>query len=252
MPYLNRDGVNIFYEATGSGPTVLLSHGYSATSFMWRGQVAALSDRYQVVVWDVRGHGRSDSPDDPSLYSEALTLDDMAAILDQVEADRAVIGGLSLGGYLSLAFNVAYPQRVAALALFDTGPGYRKTDGREQWNELARGRARFFRRKGLEAIETRTDAHGGQHRSSEGLALAAEGILQQSDSRVIDSLPTISVPALVLVGAADTPFLAATDYMASRIPNARKIVLDDAGHEANLDQPERFNDALIAFLEDAL
>ena len=76
---------------------------------------------------------------------------DMAAILDVLHVERAVIGGLSLGGYLSLAFNVAYPERVSALMLFDTGPGYRKDEPpREDWNEMARGRARFFRRRGTE------------------------------------------------------------------------------------------------------
>lgn len=252
MPLLNRDGVNVFYEATGRGPTLLLSHGYSASSHMWQGQIEALSERHQVVVWDVRGHGRSDSPADPDCYSEALTLADMAAILDELGVSQAVVGGLSLGGYLSLAFNVAYPERVAALMLFDTGPGYRKDAPREQWNEMARGRARFFRRHGVDAIAEESAAHGNQHRSAEGLALAAEGILQQYDARVIDSLPGIGVPALVLAGAQDKPFLAATDYMAERIPAARKVILNDAGHVANIDQPEAFNRALLSFLEDNL
>ena len=266
MPLLNRDGVQIFYEAHGPSsipaagalsaagaanephPTLLLSHGYSATSYMWREQVAALQEHYQVVVWDVRGHGQSDSPEDPACYSEALTLEDMAAILDVLHVERAVIGGLSLGGYLSLAFNVEYPERVSALMLFDTGPGYRKDEPREGWNEMARGRARFFRRRGTESIAQEHAAHGNQHRSAEGLALAAEGILQQYDARVIDSLPHIQVPTLVLVGEQDTPFLAASSYMAGRIPGAEEVVLQDAGHVANIDQPEAFNRAVSDFL----
>jgi len=249
MPLLNRDGVDVYFEAAGSGPVVLLSHGYSASSYMWQQQVAALQDAYQVVIWDIRGHGRSDSPADPAAYSEALTLADMAAILDHLGAETAAIGGLSLGGYLSLAFNVEYPQRVSSLLLFDTGPGYRDPKAREGWNEMARGRARFFRRKGLDAIAEGAAAHGNQHRSAEGLALAAEGILQQYDARVIDSLPGICVPTLVLVGENDKPFLGATDYMATKIPGASKVVVENAGHEANLDQPEAFNSAVRAFLD---
>jgi pimeloyl-ACP methyl ester carboxylesterase len=248
MSYLNRNGTNIYFEATGAGPTILLSHGYSATSHMWRDQVAALSERYQVVVWDIRGHGRSDSPADPGLYSEAVTLADMAAILDQLQVESAAVGGLSLGGYLSLAFHVEHSSRVNKLLLFDTGPGYRKETAREEWNEMARGRGRFFRRRGLESIADESAAHGNQHRSAEGLALAAEGILQQYDARVIDSLPGISIPTLVLVGADDTPFLAASNYMAERIPGARKVILENAGHVANIDQPEPFNAALADFL----
>ena len=77
MPKLDRDGVKIHYEIHGSGPTLLLSHGYSSTARMWDGQVAALKDRYQVIVWDMRGHGESDYPTDPKLYSEALTVGDL-------------------------------------------------------------------------------------------------------------------------------------------------------------------------------
>src|SRR5678816_4413685 len=99
------DGVNLYYEVHGEGPVVLLTHGYSATSQMWTGQVAPLSKDHKLVTWDMRGHGQSDSPDDPALYSEPATVADMAALLDAVGADKAIVGGLSLGGYMSLAFN---------------------------------------------------------------------------------------------------------------------------------------------------
>ena len=86
MAKLDRDGVKIHYEIHGSGPTLLLSHGYSSTARMWDGQIAALKDRYQVVVWDMRGHGESDYPADQNLYSEALTVGDMKALLNGVIA----------------------------------------------------------------------------------------------------------------------------------------------------------------------
>ena len=82
----------------------------------------------------MRGHGQSDYPADPAAYSEALTVADMAALLDEVGADRAIVGGLSLGGYMSLAFHRAHPQRVRALLIIDTGPGFKKDDARDAWN----------------------------------------------------------------------------------------------------------------------
>ena len=82
MSYLDRDGVRIYYEQHGAGPAVLLSHGYSASARMWQGQMDALSDSYHVIAWDMRGHDRSDSPDDPALYSHEATIHDMAAVLD--------------------------------------------------------------------------------------------------------------------------------------------------------------------------
>lgn len=100
MAFLTNQDVKIYYEVHGSGPTILLSHGYSATSQMWQGQTTAF-EGYQVIRWDMRGHGKSDSPDDPSLYSTELTISDMQAILDRCNVEKAVIGGLSLGGYMS-------------------------------------------------------------------------------------------------------------------------------------------------------
>ena len=80
MPKLNRDGVNIYYEVHGSGPPLILTHGYSSTSGMWHGQIAALSRHYKLVLWDMRGHGQSDYPADSAAYSEALTVAENVAL----------------------------------------------------------------------------------------------------------------------------------------------------------------------------
>src|SRR4051812_12259266 len=79
MPTINRDGVSIYYEVHGSGPPLLLTHGYSSTSGMWQGQIAALSKHHKLVLWDMRGHGQSGYPEDTAAYSEALTVAHMAA-----------------------------------------------------------------------------------------------------------------------------------------------------------------------------
>jgi pimeloyl-ACP methyl ester carboxylesterase len=248
MPHINRDGVNIYYDSTGDGPVILLSHGYSASATMWTKQVEALSDRYRVITWDMRGHGQSDSPEDPSLYSEAATVDDMAGILRDCGVEQAVIGGLSLGGYMSLAFHLKYPEMTRALMLFDTGPGYKNPKAREGWNATAEARAQNFETKGLDALGRSAEVRVSQHKSAQGLANAARGMLAQFDSRVIESFETIKVPTLVLVGEKDEPFLAATDYMAMKIAGATKVTIPDAGHASNIDQPEAFNEAVEAFL----
>ncbi|MGH2610746.1 MAG: alpha/beta fold hydrolase, partial [Tepidiformaceae bacterium] len=209
MAYLNRGGVQVYYEEAGNGIPVLLSHGYSATSRMWQGQFDALAGDYRLIAWDMRGHGETDSPDDPVAYSEAATVDDMAAVLDAAGVEKAVISGLSLGGYMSLAFNVKYPERVLALMLFDTGPGYKNPVGREGWNETAMGRATTLEEKGLDALGRGAEVRIAQHRSAQGLAHAARGMLAQFDSRIIESLPDIKVPTMVLVGENDQPFIGA-------------------------------------------
>ena len=249
MPLLRREGVALYYEVHGEGPPLLLTHGYSATGQMWEGQIAALSRTHQLILWDMRGHGRSDYPTDPAEYSESATVDDMAAILDAVGAPRAVVGGLSLGGYMSLAFYLRYPERVAALLIIDTGPGFKKDAARAQWNETALATARDFEQRGLARLQQATpEMRTSTHRDAHGLALAARGMLTQRDDRVISHLPAISVPALVVVGADDTPFLAAADYMANKIPNAKQVVIPQAGHAVNIDQPAAFNVAVSDFL----
>jgi pimeloyl-ACP methyl ester carboxylesterase len=248
MARLDRDGVAIHYEVHGHGPAVLLSHGYSATCRMWDGQIAALRDRYQLIVWDMRGHGQSDYPRDPGAYSEGATVEDMAAILRACGHQRAVIGGLSLGGYMSLAFHRLHPEMTRALMIFDTGPGFRNADSREAWNQRARQRADDLDARGLAALGSSDEVRMSQHRDASGLAGAARGMLTQRDDSVIASLETITVPTLVLVGNNDTNFLAATDYMARKIPGARKVVIEGAGHAANLHQPAAFNSAMEAFL----
>jgi pimeloyl-ACP methyl ester carboxylesterase len=216
---------------------------------MWRGQIEALSAKHTLVTWDMRGHGQSDYPDDPKAYSEEATVADMAALLDHVEAKTAIVGGLSLGGYMSLAFHLRHPERVKALLIIDTGPGFKKDEAREGWNQNALKTAERFEREGLGQLQSASrERSTASHRDATGLAKAARGMLTQRDSRVINSLPDIRVPSLVVVGDKDTPFLAAADYMTAKIPGARKVIIGNAGHASNIDQPAAFNDAILGFL----
>ena len=253
MAELNRDGVTIYYEwhpsSLPDAECILLSHGYSATAAMWQGQIDELTRTHNLIVWDMRGHGKSASPADPSAYSEQLSVDDMAAILRECGMARAIVGGLSLGGYMTLAFHVAYPEMCSALMLFDTGPGYKSDKGREAWNATANERAEAFEQQGLDALGPGNEVRAAEHRSAAGLAHAARGMLAQRDDRAIQSLPNIQLPALVLVGEDDTPFRVATDYMANKIPNAKQVILAGAGHAANIDQPQAFNEAVREFLD---
>ena len=251
MPQIKRDGIAIHYEARGAGPAVLFTHGYCASARMWTPQLEALSDRFRVIAWDLRGHGASDAPEDPALYSEAACIEDMDAVLHAAGAGDApaVIAGHSLGGYLSLAFRQARPERTRALMLFSTGPGYRRDEARANWNAYAEKQARRYEERGLEAVPDGAMTAGAGHRSARGLALAASGILVQRDARVIDGLPAVDVPTLVLVGARDERYFAGTDHMAAKIPGARKVLVEDAGHAVNLEQPAAFDAALVDFLD---
>ena len=270
MATAQLNGITIDYQVTGQGRAVLMSHGYSATRHMWDGQHAKLGDRYRMISWDMRGHGATDSPSDPARYSHALTVADMKALLDHLGIRRAVIGGLSLGGTMSLEFYVAHPEMVEALILCDTGPGYRNAEARAGWNARAHDRAARLEARGLAALgssraareiarpgtaaaeaaapATESGAYVPRHRSAQGLAHAARGLLAQTGPEVIDGLPSIAVPTLIIVGDQDEPFLAPSTYMAKKIPGARLEVIPDAGHWTNIDQPALFNRIVLDFL----
>ena len=250
MPELHRAGRSIYYETHGEGPALLLSHGYSATSQMWTGQIDALSKRYRLIIWDMCGHGRSEYPDDPDLYTEAKTVDDIKGLLDHLGYSSAIVGGLSLGGYMSLAFHATYPEYVRALLIFDTGPGFKSDSAREAWNKQACVRGDMLEQQGLSALESMSaEMAQAQHKSAFGLAMAARYMLTQSNDRVIQSLPTIRVPSLVLVGELDEPFINATNYMSVKIEGALKVVIEGAGHASNIDRRRAFNTAVLEFLE---
>jgi pimeloyl-ACP methyl ester carboxylesterase len=248
MSELERDGVAIYYEVHGAGPALLLTHGFAASARMFDLVVGPLSESHTVITWDQRGHGRSDSPADPASYSPALAVADIAALLDAAGVDAAVIGGHSLGGYLSFEFLLAHPTRTLGLVLIGSGPGFRRDEGRQGWNDYADKIAASYERKGLAALADSEELDASVHRDASGLVLAARHVLKQHDGRVMESLPSITVPTLVLVGADDAEFLGSSQYMATKIPGAELAVIDGAAHAPPVSQPAAFSAAVLDFL----
>lgn len=251
-------GVRVAWHSTGgpalgdpvSGVTMLMTHGYAASSHMFAPNARALATRHRVLTWDLRGHGSSDAPADASAYSAGASVDDMVAVLDAAGVERAVLAGHSLGGFLSLRFLAAHPERVRALVLIDTGPGYRQNEGRTAWNKMAVGFATNLEERGFAGHAGGAEFDPSVHvHGPAGLAKAARGILTQHDAMVIESLPAIAVPTLVIVGADDAPFIAGSHYMANKIPGAELVVIDGAGHAPNVSHPDEFDRAVGDFLD---
>ncbi len=236
MPDLRRGDASIHYDVEGDGPTLFLTHGFSSSGQAFAGNVPVFVDAGQrVITWDLRGHGQTDAGIDPSEYTVPRALGDMESLLDVTGADRAILGGHSLGGFLSLAFHIAHPERVAGLILLDTGPGYRDDEARAGWN-------RFVDREAAQLAAAHGDA------AARRMMLTADGILKQHDASVIESLPTIRVPTLVVVGEKDKPFRGGSSYMAGKIPDATLVVIDGAGHSPNVTHAEAFEQAVLEFL----
>ena len=249
MSYLDRDGVSIYYEQRGAGPSVLLSHGYSASARMWQGQMDALSDNYHVIAWDMRGHDRSDSPDDPSLYSHEATIHDMAAVLDACGVGRAIIAGLSLGGFMSLAFHLAHPSRTEALMLFDTGPGYKKDDGRSGMEQARRQHGGGVREKGTRrGWRQRRSKHRATSQRAGPCACGARDA--GAEGRPRDRIAAGNRGADPGAGRRKRRAVPAVGGLhGGENPGAEKVILERAGHAANIDQPVAFNAAVRAFLD---
>jgi 3-oxoadipate enol-lactonase len=257
------DGVAIEYEASGSGSALLLFHAFPLGLSMWEAQAEALSATHRVVRFDARGFGGS-APGEGPLTMERIA-DDGAALLDHLGIARAVVGGCSMGGYAAFAFVRRHPQRLAGLVLQDTRAGADSAEAQANRATLA---ARVLAEGAPAAVEAFLPKLVGEtsHRerpalvaglqerilasSPQGIANALHGLAARVDSR--ETLPTIGVPTLVLVGAEDvlTP-PAEASTMSAAIPRARLDVIPRAGHLANLENPEAVNAALRAFLTQA-
>lgn len=196
----------------GSGPPIVLTHGFATSDEVWSAHVEALAERHTVITWDLRGHGRSAPPDRP--YTREAALADLAGIVASVDGP-ALLAGHSVGGYLSLAHALARPETVAGLAVLSAGPGFRDGERREQYNRSVRTLAE---RKGFPPD-------------------VAE-LAVQRDSLVIDGLGCIRCPVTVIVGAADLPvYTAGSRYLAAKIEGARLVEIADAGHDVHLERP---------------
>jgi pimeloyl-ACP methyl ester carboxylesterase len=240
------------HGAPSARTPVLLTHGFGASQAMWAPNLAALSHERQVLTWDLPGHGASAAlgAGDGALSHDGC-LAEMLELLDDLGAERAVIGGMSLGGYLSLLFCARHPERVAALLLVDTGPGFRDDAARATWNAWVAGLADDLEASGLDALRRGPEAQAAEHAGgAAALAASARAILTQRDGEAFASLGAIAVPTLIVVGAEDERFLGAAEAMAGRIPGARKVTLEHAGHAANMDQPAAFDRAVGEFLEE--
>jgi pimeloyl-ACP methyl ester carboxylesterase len=261
------DGARIYAEAHGAGPPLLLSPGYCQTHENFRPQVEPfVAAGWRVVLWDYRGHGRSEVPEDPGAYSMGQVVDDIDRVLDwAAPGRRAVLGGLSFGGLASLHFALAHPQRVRALLLFASGPGFKKPEAQAGWEAQVGRIADRLERIGFEGFATgRAAGTAIGHRPELPAAQAAGRAIEAQNPRgvarfgrrvagpvpgVVDELAEIGVPALVLVGARDNAYLRAAEVMAAKLPRATHVVVPEAGHVANIEQAEAFNRAVLGFLE---
>ncbi len=253
MPTVDLNGISLYYEKHGEGQDIVLVHGFGDSAALWQSQIDALKDSFTLTAVDMRGHARSGAPPEIGLYTQDQVVEDLRAIMDAANINQAVIGGHSLGGYTSMRFYQRYPERVRALILSGTGPGYRKMDGAKGWTVENERVAKRFVDQGLDSIldarAERIGRHGGNvpiYHLAGGLAYVRLGIMRMPP---LVECTQITVPTLVLVGENDVSFRNSSEYMAAKIPKSEApVVIPEASHWCNFDNPEAWNTAVMQFL----
>jgi 3-oxoadipate enol-lactonase len=245
------NGRIVSYDDAGSGPPIVLLHAFPFDRRMWWSTAAALAGHRRVIAPDLRGFG--DSPGSGP-FGIADLADDLAALLDVLGLSRATVLGLSMGGYVALAFAARHAARLEGLVLADTRAGADSPEARHARDEgiallrtaqvdayLDLQLPRLLSPGASDALRSSTRALAS--RSPEAMIDALAAMRDRPDRR--GELGQIAVPALVLVGAADglTPPGEAR-ALAAAIPGARLIELPDAGHLSNLEAPAAFEAAL--------
>jgi 3-oxoadipate enol-lactonase len=254
-------GIELAYTDAGGGPAVLFLHGFPFDRSMWSGQVERLSASFRVIAPDLRGHGETTVTRGPSTMEEMA--EDVVSLLDELNVPRAVICGLSMGGYVALALYRAHPSRVRALVLADTRSQADTEDARRTREENARRALAEGMGPIVDSMLPKLLSERTRERepdtvarvremmlglNPEGAAAALRGMALRRDQT--DLLPKTDVPVLVVVGSEDiiTP-PAEAEAMHALIEGSRLVVIEGAGHVSNVERPDEFDRALSEFLE---
>ncbi|WP_030174224.1 alpha/beta fold hydrolase [Streptomyces sp. NRRL S-813] len=263
MTRITVRGAALHYDDVGPshGVAVVLVHGHPFNRSLWAPQVTALTGAgYRVITPDLRGYGESDVTAGTVYLSDFA--DDIAALLDHLGIEQAVIGGVSMGGQITMEFQRQYGQRVRALVLSDTSAPAETEEGKAFRNRLADrllaegmdGYARDVIDKMLAAYNVTAlpevaEQVLGMMRSTDprGAAAALRGRAERPDYR--PTLTGVDAPVLIVVGADDvyTPLSEAQEIQ-RHVPHAVLRVIDKAGHLPGAEQPEQFNTVLLDFL----
>jgi len=260
MATLRSGDAQLFYETTGSGPTVVLLHPFPLNHRFWDAVVPHLATRYRIVLPDLRAHGDSEAGDGP--VAMAKLADDLDRLCRELDITRAIFVGVSVGGYALFEFMRRYRERVAALVLANTRAGAETPEGRAARLQIAEkveseGSAAFiedllqklFSKTTLTNRPDIVDAARvmAQKMSPSGIAQVQRGMADRADS--IPTLATINIPTLVIAGEDDSVPLRELELMHQRIAGSQYRVIPRAGHYAAMEQPAEFGRLLRTFFD---
>jgi len=265
MPYLRTDdGVRLYYEAHGTGSPLVLAYGIGGNADLWDTNRDALAARHRLILWEPRGHARSDSPEDPAKYSFARWAQDLAAVLDRLKIRAAHVGGLSLGAGIATRFTLRFPRRVRSLLVTNSSSAaglplsvdhilmraqsikVTLEQGLDAMAEFAMATNPNVRERLALDPNAKEEFYAYYRRLTPiGYANSLRALLAMD--HITDQLRSIRVPTLLIGGDRD-PSLAPMRVMHGKVRGAKLVVLSPASHFANRDQPEAWNRAALDFL----
>ncbi|MGQ0544335.1 MAG: alpha/beta fold hydrolase [Betaproteobacteria bacterium] len=269
MPRLKTDdGVSLHYEEAGAGTPIVFVHEFAGDQRSWEPQVRYFSRRYRCIAYNARGYPPSEVPESFERYSQERARDDVRAVLDALEIERAHVVGLSMGAFATLHFGMAYPKRALSITMAGVGSGAHpaqyesfQRDAKANAEEMrSKGMAAFAARYGrgparvqFEAKDPRGFAEFLQHlaeHSAQGSANTMQGYQGRRPSlyALTDQIKRIQVPALIIAGDEDDITIEASLVLKRAIPAAGLATFPKTGHAMNLEEPALFNQTLDAFL----
>ncbi|MFX1283871.1 MAG: alpha/beta fold hydrolase [Promethearchaeota archaeon] len=269
MPQISVNDIEIYYEIHGEGQPLVFIHGAFVSSTMWKPQIDFFIERFQAVIYDIRGHGKT-GPSSTKKYSIQLYADDLYNLLNKLNIDRPIICGLSLGGMIAQVFATKYPENCSALILADTAATITLT----RWDYIMRyligpkwlmlltlrimGVKRFIRFSFWLAKFTRSKEWVGneeiiEYEKREMLNLDKKEYLKIFGSLYdfkLQELFRIKVPTLVLNGEYESKSIFKhAEKMRSLIPNCEVDIIKEAGHTSNMENSEEYNKRIADFLK---
>jgi pimeloyl-ACP methyl ester carboxylesterase len=257
MPKIHSNHINLYYEVNGDGQPLVFIHGLGSSTRDWEFQVPEFSKSYRVITCDLRGHGRSDKPDGP--YHLAMFAADLAGLLSALGLAAAHIVGFSLGGGVAFQFAIDYPAMVKTLTIVNSAPSFGATPEEAQ-QEIER-RVGIVQQFGMRAMGQALSPNLFPHPDQSALRETFVERWAENDPRayieatrsmlgwnLMDQLGSIQCPTLVITADQDYTPVAVKEAYVKLLPNAQLVVIPGTHHAIPMEQPEKFNAVLMAFL----
>ena len=251
-------------EIAGSGPPLLLLHGFTGSSENWEPFVSSWKRYFQVIAPDLIGHGKTEAPTEMNRYAMEQAADDLAALLDQLAIDQAHVLGYSMGGRLALAFAVHHPNRIQSLQLESSSPGLKSDSERRERIERDEALAKRIEQGGVEAFveewekvplfatQSKNDREKLRKQRKEnremGLGGSLRGMGTGAQTPLWKALEKVTAPVHLVVGELDLKFRRIAEDMKKSLPHAQLTMVSGAGHAVHVEQSRFFDKIVMEWL----